>query len=97
MRKAPPQIHTALRKRPHLAGDGLSILFDGAVIIGIQPTDHEAGVAAARAHASIARVGNHHIAPVSLPGEASRRATDQARAHNQKVNFALLLLRPLPV
>ena len=75
----------------------MTVLFDGAMIISIQPADHKAGVASAGAKRNIARIGDHHIAAVNMSGEVGSGAPGKPGANHQEVNFALDLLGALPM
>ena len=75
----------------------MTVFFYRAVIIGIEPANHEAGVAAAGAQPNITRIGDDHIAAVNLLGKARGGATGETGANHQEVNLAFALLSVLPM
>ena len=75
----------------------MAVFFYRAVIVGIEPADHEAGVASAGAQPDIARIGDDHIAAVDLLGEVGGGAPSQTGANHQEVDFAFFLFGALPV
>ncbi len=76
-----------LRKRPQFAHLVVPVALHRAVIVDVQPGDHEPGVAAARAQRHVARLGDHDLAP-RLSREIGGRAADHPRADDQKIDFA---------